>query len=148
AGHLGTNDSLLEPVGVWQQPIPPSLTTGVPSTAANVRLIGQGMSAPARQQAQAATQPPSGAERSHTGSLRPEQLTPIRQAYPRQGNEKNAAYARRLDQASRGGQAGAQVNGQPLTLAQLAALSGAMEFHLRQDPQLVPLPAELAPIQQ
>jgi hypothetical protein len=76
----------------------------------------------------------------------PEELAPVRLAFPRQDKEKPMAYARRLNLASQQGQVGARVNDQPLSLAQLASLSGATESHLRQDPQLFPLPEELAPV--
>jgi hypothetical protein len=55
------------------------------------------------------------------------------------------AYARRLNLASQQGEPGARVNDQPLSWSQLASLSGAPESNLRQDPQLFPLPEELAP---
>ncbi|WP_175811001.1 hypothetical protein, partial [Burkholderia cepacia] len=71
---------------------------------------------------------------------------PVREAFPRQDNEKALPYARRLNLASQQGQPGARVGGQPLSLAQLASLSGATEAELRRDPQLVALPAELAPV--
>ena len=70
----------------------------------------------------------------------------MRLAFPRQDNEKALPYARRLNLASQQDQPGARVNGQPLTIAQLASLSGATEAHLRADPQLVALPEELAPV--
>jgi hypothetical protein len=76
----------------------------------------------------------------------PEELAPVRQAFPRQAKESAIAYARRLNLASQQGRAGARVNDQPLTLTQLASLSGATESHLRQDPKLSPLPSELAPV--
>ncbi len=76
----------------------------------------------------------------------PAELAPVRAAFPRQGNEKNMPYARRLNLASQQNQPGARIDGQPLSLPQLASLSGAIEAHLRQDPQLVALPAELAPV--
>jgi acetyl-CoA carboxylase beta subunit len=76
----------------------------------------------------------------------PEELAPVRQAFPRQDNEKPLVYARRLNLASQQGQGGARVNDQPLSLAQLASLSGATESDLRQDRQLFPLPEELAPV--
>jgi hypothetical protein len=76
----------------------------------------------------------------------PEELAPVRQAFPRQAKESAMAYARRLNLASQQGQAGARVNDQPLSLAQLASLSGAKVSNLRQDPQLFPLPEELAPV--
>jgi hypothetical protein len=78
----------------------------------------------------------------------PGELAPVRQAFPRQAKESAIAYARRLNLASQQGEAGARVNDQPLSLAQLASLSGATESHLRQDPQLFPLPEELAPVRQ
>ncbi|WP_412473112.1 hypothetical protein [Burkholderia stabilis] len=76
----------------------------------------------------------------------PVELVSVRAAFPRQDNEKTIQYARRLNLASRQNQPGARVDGQPLSLAQLAGLSGAIEAQLRQDPQLVALPAELAPV--
>ncbi|WP_455726305.1 hypothetical protein, partial [Burkholderia stabilis] len=76
----------------------------------------------------------------------PAELAPVRAAFPRQDNEKNAPYARRLNLASQQNQPGARVDGQPLSVTQLASLSGAIEAYLRQDPQLFALPAELAPV--
>ncbi len=76
----------------------------------------------------------------------PAELAPVRAAFPRQGNEKNMPYARRLNLASQQNQPGARIDGQPLSLPQLASLSGAIEAHLRQDPQLVALPVELASV--
>ncbi|WP_175984702.1 hypothetical protein, partial [Burkholderia stabilis] len=76
----------------------------------------------------------------------PAELAPVRAAFPRQDNEKNAPYARRLNLASQQNQPGARIDGQPLSLAQLAGLSGATEAYLRQDPQLFALPVELAPV--
>ncbi|NTX19003.1 hypothetical protein [Burkholderia cepacia] len=78
----------------------------------------------------------------------PAELSPVREAFPRQDNEKALPYARRLNLASQQGQPGARVGGQPLSLAQLARLSGATENSLRRDPQLVALPAELAPVRE
>jgi len=78
----------------------------------------------------------------------PAELVPVREAFPRQNNEKNLAYARRLNLASQQGEPGARVGDQPLSLAQLASLSGAKESVLRQDPQLVALPVELAPVRE
>ncbi|WP_241337883.1 hypothetical protein, partial [Burkholderia stabilis] len=69
-----------------------------------------------------------------------------RAAFPREDNEKAIQYARRLNLASQQNQPGARIDGQPLNLSQLASLSGAKEAHLRQDPQLVALPVELAPV--
>ncbi|HDR9586728.1 TPA: hypothetical protein QDC22_004177 [Burkholderia stabilis] len=76
----------------------------------------------------------------------PAELAPVRAAFPRQDNEKNVPYARRLNLASQQNHPGARIDGQPLSLAQLASLSGATEGDLRRDPQLVALPAELAPV--
>ncbi|WP_412473146.1 hypothetical protein, partial [Burkholderia stabilis] len=76
----------------------------------------------------------------------PAELAPVRAAFPRQDNEKNAPYARRLNLASQQSLPGARIDGQPLGLPQLASLSGATEGELRRDPQLVALPAELAPV--
>ncbi len=76
----------------------------------------------------------------------PAELAPVRAAFPREDNEKTIQYARRLNLASRQNQPGARVDGQPLSLAQLANLSGAAEGQLRRDPQLFALPAELAPV--
>ncbi|WP_175811032.1 hypothetical protein [Burkholderia cepacia] len=76
----------------------------------------------------------------------PVELLPVRAAFPRQDNEKGIQYARRLNLASQQNQPGARIGGQPLSLTQLASLSGATEAHLRQDPQLVALPAELVPV--
>jgi hypothetical protein len=78
----------------------------------------------------------------------PEELAPVRQAFPRQAKESALGYARRLNLASQQGQVGARVKGQPLSLAQLASLSGATEAELRRDPKLFPLPEELAPVRQ
>jgi hypothetical protein len=61
----------------------------------------------------------------------PEELAPVRQAFPRQAKESANAYARRLDLASQQGQVGARVNDQPLSLSQLASLSGVRENNLR-----------------
>ncbi|WP_241295946.1 hypothetical protein, partial [Burkholderia stabilis] len=66
----------------------------------------------------------------------PVELVSVRAAFPRQDNEKNVPYARRLNLASQQNHPGARIDGQPLSLTQLASLSGAMEAHLRQDPQL------------
>ena len=82
--------------------------------------------------------PASGQDRAPVAL--PAALVPVGNAFPRQDNEKNIAYARRLNLASQQGQPGARVAGQPLGLAQLASLSGAKESHLRADPQLVALP--------
>ncbi|HDR9496379.1 TPA: hypothetical protein QDC04_007855 [Burkholderia stabilis] len=76
----------------------------------------------------------------------PAELAPVRAAFPRQDNEKNAPYARRLNLASQQSLPGARIDGQPLSLPQLASLSGATEAHLRQDPQLFALPLELASV--
>ncbi len=76
----------------------------------------------------------------------PAELAPVRAAFPRQDNEKNMPYARRLNVASQQNHPGARIDGQPLSLAQLASLSGAAEDDLRRDPQLFALPAELAPV--
>ncbi|WP_175997509.1 hypothetical protein [Burkholderia stabilis] len=76
----------------------------------------------------------------------PVELASVRAAFPRQENEKNVPYARRLNLASQQNQPGARIDGQRLNLTQLASLSGATEAHLRKDPQLVALPAELAPV--
>ncbi|RJF92562.1 hypothetical protein [Noviherbaspirillum saxi] len=76
----------------------------------------------------------------------PPELEPIRLAYPRRGGEKNMAYARRLHAAGQRGEAGAMVDGERLSIEQLARLSGAMEANLRLDPQLQGLPPELEPI--
>jgi hypothetical protein len=76
----------------------------------------------------------------------PEELEPVRLAFPRQAKESAIAYARRLNLASQQGQVGARVHDQPLSLAQLASLSGAREAELRRDPQLFPLPEELEPV--
>ncbi|WP_175984708.1 hypothetical protein [Burkholderia stabilis] len=76
----------------------------------------------------------------------PAELAPVRAAFPRQDNEKNAPYARRLNLASQQNQPGARIDGQPLSLPQLASLSGATEGELRRDPQLVALPVELVSV--
>ncbi|WP_241337854.1 hypothetical protein, partial [Burkholderia stabilis] len=76
----------------------------------------------------------------------PAELAPVRAAFPRQDNEKNIPYARRLNLASQQSLPGARIDGQPLSLPQLASLSGAMEVHLRKDSQLVALPLELASV--
>ncbi|WP_455727215.1 hypothetical protein, partial [Burkholderia stabilis] len=76
----------------------------------------------------------------------PAELAPVRAAFPREDNEKAVQYARRLNLVSQQNQPGARVDGQPLSLPQLASLSGATEGQLRQDPQLFALPAELAPV--
>ncbi|WP_412473015.1 hypothetical protein [Burkholderia stabilis] len=76
----------------------------------------------------------------------PVELMPVRAAFPRQDNEKGIQYARRLNLASQQNQPGARIDGQPLSLPQLASLSGAMEVHLRKDSQLVALPLELASV--
>ncbi|WP_175865880.1 hypothetical protein [Burkholderia cepacia] len=78
----------------------------------------------------------------------PAELVPVREAFPRQGNEANLAYARRLNLASQWGQPGARIGDQPLSLDQLASVSGAPKFELRRDPQLVALPAELVPVRE
>ncbi|NTX22017.1 hypothetical protein [Burkholderia cepacia] len=66
----------------------------------------------------------------------PAELVSVRAAFPREVNEKGIQYARRLNLASRQNRPGARIGGQPLSLTQLASLSGATEAHLRQDPQL------------
>ncbi len=76
----------------------------------------------------------------------PVELAPVRAAFPRQDNEKNAPYARRLNLASQQNQPGARIDGQPLSVTQLASLSGTTETKLRADPQLVALPLELASV--
>ncbi|WP_241337858.1 hypothetical protein, partial [Burkholderia stabilis] len=76
----------------------------------------------------------------------PVELVSVRAAFPRQDNEKGIQYARRLNLASQQGLPGARIGGQPLSLSQLAGLSGATEVQLRRDRQLVALPAELAPV--
>ncbi len=76
----------------------------------------------------------------------PAELLPVRLALPRQKGETNIAYARRLNLASQQDRPGGRVQGQPLTVDQLASLSGATEGNLRLDPQLVPLPPELLPV--
>ncbi|WP_455731727.1 hypothetical protein [Burkholderia stabilis] len=76
----------------------------------------------------------------------PVELAPVRAAFPRQDNEKNVPYARRLNLASQQNQPGARIDGQPLSVTQLASLSGAIEAYLRRDPQLVALPVELASV--
>ncbi|WP_176234242.1 hypothetical protein, partial [Burkholderia cepacia] len=78
----------------------------------------------------------------------PAELVPVREAFPRQNNETNLAYARRLNLASQRGQPGARVGGQSLSLDQLASLSGAQKSNLHRDPQLVALPAELVPVRE
>ncbi|WP_176234243.1 hypothetical protein, partial [Burkholderia cepacia] len=95
----------------------------------------------------------SGAIKSHLSQdpqlvALPAELVPVREAYPRQNNEANLAYARRLNLASQRGQPGTRVGDQPLSLDQLASLSGAPKFELRRDPQLVVLPAELVPVRE
>ncbi len=76
----------------------------------------------------------------------PVELASVRAAFPRQDNEKNVPYARRLNLASQQSLPGARIDGQPLSLPQLASLSGAKDTTLRQDPQLVALPVELASV--
>ena len=73
-------------------------------------------------------------------------LAPVRTAFPREENEKAIPYARRLNLASQQGQPNSRVNNEPLSIAQLASLSGAKESHLRADPQLVALLPALAPV--
>ena len=103
----------------------------------NVGRSGSNPGAGARLSGEGAM-PASGQDRAPVAL--PAALVPVGNAFPRQDNEKNIAYARRLNLASQQGQPGARVAGQPLGLAQLASLSGAKESDLRRDPQLVALP--------
>jgi len=61
----------------------------------------------------------------------PRELMPIVDSFPREPLEPKLSYARRLHRASQQGDPKAQVNGQPLDLMQLAALSNLSVSHLR-----------------
>jgi len=115
-----------------QQDLPGARVQGRPLTIDQLASLSGAMATVLRQDPQLAPLPP--------------ELLPVRLAFPRQSNEKNVPYARRLNLASQQDLPGARVQGQPLTLDQLASLSGAVESDLREDAQLVPLPPELLPV--
>lgn len=88
----------------------------------------------------------AGLSSNHDHTSMPPALQSILLAYPRAKDEAKVVYARRLDTASRLGELKARVDGQPLTIDQLALLSGATKSTLRQDTVLRDLPSELVPI--
>ncbi|HDR9586732.1 TPA: hypothetical protein QDC22_004179 [Burkholderia stabilis] len=66
----------------------------------------------------------------------PPLLARVGDVFPRGENERASQYARRLNLVSQQNQPGARVDGQPLSLTQLASLSGAQASDLRRDRQL------------
>ena len=122
-------------------PLPPS-----PGTPSGIRNDSNQRAAHPGIRVYEETENPRSPKRQRTTESLPQELLPVREAFPRKENEKAIQYVRRLNLASQQDQPGARVNGQPLSIPQLVSLSGSTAGHLREDPQLKPLPPELLPV--